>query len=505
MTIPTIIEAIDNKRLFGAAATFRNVESWKAWRVFLQTLFGLPLSESDLALYRECTGRSTPPTAGFNEAWLVIGRRGGKSFTLALIAVYLAAFKDWRRYLGPGEVGTVMVIAADRKQARTILRYTKGLPTAVPMLRQLITGETTESISLSNRIVIETHTASFRTVRGYTIVAALLDELAFWPTDEAAAEPDVEVINAIRPGMATVPGSMLLCASSPYAQRGALWDAHRRYFGRDDSDVLVWQAATRTMNPSVPQAFIDAEMEKDPAAAAGEYLAQFRTDVAAFVDRKIVEGCVVTNRHELPYATGARYHAFVDPSGGSADSMTLAIAHRDRDGMAVLDAIRERRPPFSPESGVNEFCGVLDATKFTASSAIVTPASGRASASRATASTMSRARRPSRIFTSISCRCSIPAASSSSIIRASSLSFAVARRRDPARIRLTIRPAGMTTLPMRPPVSRWRWRKSAARSTSRRKLSHTSRFPTRGARLTDPRLGLRPSPRFGGGRMKCFF
>ena len=361
--IPTILQAIDDRHLFGAAETFRKTESWVAWRVFLKTLFGLPLSKSDLDRYRKCTGRSRPPAAGFNEAWLVIGRRGGKSFTLALIAVYLAAFKDWRPYLGPGEVGTVMVIAADRKQARTILRYAKGLLSAVPMLKQLITNETTESISLSNRIVIETHTASFRTVRGYTIVAALLDELAFWPTDEAAAEPDVEVINAIRPGMATVPGSMLLCASSPYAQRGALWDAHRRYFGRDDSDVLVWQAATRTMNPSVPQAFIDAEMEKDPAAAAGEYLAQFRTDVAAFVDRKIVEGCVVTNRHELPYATGARYHAFVDPSGGSADSMTLAIAHRDRDGMAVLDAIRERRPPFSPESVVNEFCGVLNAYK----------------------------------------------------------------------------------------------------------------------------------------------
>ena len=49
---------------------------------------------------------------------------------------------------------------------------------------------------------------------------------------------------------------------------------------------------------------------------------------------------------------------FVDPSGGSADSMTLAIAHRD-DNVVILDAVRERRPPFSPDDVVNEFAALL--------------------------------------------------------------------------------------------------------------------------------------------------
>jgi hypothetical protein len=55
----------------------------------------------------------------------------------------------------------------------------------------------------------------------------------------------------------TVPNAMLLCASSPYARRGALWDAHRRHFGKDGDPILVWQAPTRTMNPTVPQSIID--------------------------------------------------------------------------------------------------------------------------------------------------------------------------------------------------------------------------------------------------------
>src|SRR5262249_15501148 len=64
--------------------------------------------------------------------------RGGKSFALALIAVFLACFGDWQQYLGPGERGTIMIVAADRQQARVIMRYVRGLITSVPMLAPLV-------------------------------------------------------------------------------------------------------------------------------------------------------------------------------------------------------------------------------------------------------------------------------------------------------------------------------------------------------------------------------
>jgi hypothetical protein len=47
----------------------------------------------------------------------VIGRHGGKSFAMALIAVFLAVFKDWRPKLSPGERAIVLLVAADREQA----------------------------------------------------------------------------------------------------------------------------------------------------------------------------------------------------------------------------------------------------------------------------------------------------------------------------------------------------------------------------------------------------
>jgi hypothetical protein len=352
-----ILQAIDDEKVF---APFFRGDTWNAWRVFLSALFALPLSSEQLEIYQRHSGRSAPPAQPLHEAWLVCGRRSGKSFILACIAVFLAAFKDWRPFLGPGERGTIMVVCADRRQARVIMRYCLGLLRSVPMLAQLIESETRESVSLRNRVVIEVHTASFRSTRGYAICCGLLDELAFFPTDEGSSEPDIEVINAIRPGMATIPGAMLLCASSPYARRGALYAAWRAHFAKDGDPVLCWCADTRSMNPTVPQCVIDAAMEADPLSAAAEYGAQFRTDVEALLSREAVSACVSLDVRERAPMSSVRYYGFVDPSGGSADSMTLAVGHREREGdVIVLDALRERRPPFSPEDVVSEFAELL--------------------------------------------------------------------------------------------------------------------------------------------------
>jgi hypothetical protein len=352
----TILDATEDPALF--APWFKDRNTWVAWRAFLAALFGLPMTENELATYRACTGRTEPPAEPFTEAWLVCGRRAGKSFILALCAVYLACFRDWRPQLAPGERATVLIIASDRRQARVIFGFATGLLLNVPLLRSLVSSQTAGVIELSNGVSIEVGTASFRSTRGYTLVAALCDELAYWRTDDSAANPDTEILDALRPGMATVPGALLLCASSPYARRGALWEAHRRWHGRDESPALVWQAPTRIMNPTVPQSVVDAALERDPASAAAEYLAQFRSDVESYIGREAVLACVETGVLERPPVAGCAYFAFTDPSGGSSDSMTAAICHRDGD-MILLDAVREVRAPFDPESATTEFVAFL--------------------------------------------------------------------------------------------------------------------------------------------------
>jgi hypothetical protein len=352
----SLLDAINDKNLF--QAWFRDRSTWAAWFVFLRALFGLPLTSRELPLFRQCTGRDAPPTAPAKEGWLICGRRSGKSFMLALVAVYLGCFFNYRRHLQAGERGTIMIIAGDRRQARTTFRYIQSLLRAVPMLNKLVQRETADAFDLNTGVTIEVAVASFRSVRGYTVVAALCDELAFWQNADNSANPDTEIIAAIKPAMITVPNSMLLVASSPYAQRGALFSAFRQHFGKDGDPVLVWKAPTRVMNPTIAQREIDEAMERDPARYTAEYLAEFRADVETFVSREVVEACVVDGRYELPRVEHVRHFGFCDPSGGSSDSMTMAVAHLQGDRV-VLDALRERRPPFSPDDVCREFADTL--------------------------------------------------------------------------------------------------------------------------------------------------
>ena len=348
-----IIKACNDPKLF--KPWFDKTATWDGWFAFLHTVFALPMGKEYERIYKECTQREVPPNRTPDEIWLVIGRRGGKSRILALIAIYLACFKDWRPFLSPGERATIVIIATDRRQSRVIFRYIEAFLKEVPMLKPLIERDTSEMFELKNQVNIEIHTASFRTIRGYTVAAALFDEMAFWRSEDAA-NPDREILAAIRPAMATIPDSMLLCASSPYARRGSLYETWKRYYGQENDRILVWQAPSWVMNPSLSQEWLDEEFEKDAASARAEYGAEFRSDVENFISEEALEAATPANRFELPYIPEFNYVAFTDPSGGSKDSFTLAISHYDEDkDKCILDAIREVQPPFSPEEVTKEF------------------------------------------------------------------------------------------------------------------------------------------------------
>ncbi len=360
-----IIEAISDKHLF--RPLFKKLETWASWIVFLKALFALAMTEAELVLYRQCTGRETPPEAPFKEAWVPTGVRSGKSFIAALVAVFLACFRDYREYLAPGERAYILVIAADRQQAGVILRYIKGFLNSNPMLSKLVEGEKIESVDLVNSVSIAVSTCNYRTVRGYTCAAVICDEVAFWRADDGA-NPATEVLRAIRPRLATIPDSLLLAISSPYARSGPLWQAFQDHHGKDDSDVLCWQAPTRLMNPTIPQTLIDRDMALDPEAANCEWGAEFRSDLEGFLPIEAIEEVTIPGRYELPPMPGVTYTAFVDPSGGRRDAATLAIAHcentqeeseTEEGERVVLDLARRWPAPHDPAQVAREMAGIL--------------------------------------------------------------------------------------------------------------------------------------------------
>jgi hypothetical protein len=349
----TILDAMDAAGMTGP--------SWESWRTFWKATFGLPMDKAELARFQRHTGRTTPPAAPAQEAWLIVGRRGGKSRNAALAALFLAIRRDWKATLAPGERAVIPVLAADRAQARATLGYLKGL-LKLDAFAPYLARQLKDHVELRTGCDVRVSTASFRTIRGYTLAGAVCEEIAFWLNDETGANPDSEILTALRPGMATVPGALLLGLSSPYAAKGELYKAHTRYTGTDDASGLAWTADTLSMDPLVDARVIERAFAEDPVSAMSEYgcdgAVAFRRDVEGFLDAEAVRAVTVADRRELPPASATRYVAFADPSGGSADAFTLAVAHREG-GRAVLDAVRERRPPFSPEDVVSEYADLL--------------------------------------------------------------------------------------------------------------------------------------------------
>ena len=115
-------------------------------------------------------------------------------------------------------------------------------------------------------------------MRGVTAVAVVADEAAFW-YDEASGStnPDSAILDAVRPSLATTSGPLVVI-SSPYARKGAVFEAYQRNYGpTGDPRILVAKGASRDFNPSLPQSVVDRAVERDAAAASAEYLGQFRT------------------------------------------------------------------------------------------------------------------------------------------------------------------------------------------------------------------------------------
>lgn len=345
----TIVEAMRDPELFGP--TFGG-DSWSAWRALLGAFYGLSLTQAQAETVNQLTDRSVAACTPFRELWMPIGRRGGKSHVASLVAVYEAAFKDHTANLSPGEWATVALIAADRAQARTLLRYVRAM-FEHPLLKPLVIKETAEGLELRNRAAIEVHTASFRKVRGYTLAAVIADEIAFWMAE--GRSPDVEIISALRPALATLDGR-LVAISSPYARRGALWDEYRKHYGGTSDRVLVAQAPSRKMNPTLRESLIESSMRDDAERASAEYLAQFRTDISTLLSAELIEDATRRKPMELPPDNATPYLAFVDPAGGGADEFTMSIAHNEG-GAAIIDLVQGRKG--SPAGIVAEYAEVL--------------------------------------------------------------------------------------------------------------------------------------------------
>lgn len=355
MSAPAIslTEAMDDPLLF--QRWFRG-DTWAGWRAILKAGFAEPMSGEEVEFFKSVAGDRDPPIQPVRELWVIAGRRAGKDSIASAIAAHAAALFVHDNRLRPGERALVMCLAVDRDQAKIVLRYTQSYFTDIPMLKAMVEREVAGGFELSNGVDVAIATNDFRRVRGRPLLCAVLDESAFWRS-ETAANPDEEVYRALKPATATIPGSMIIGITSPYRKSGLVYRKFRDHFGKN-SDILIIKAATRQLNPLIPQDIVDQAIAEDPAAASAEWLGEFRDDIGGWADAALIDQAVDYGITVRPPQAGIEYRSFCDPSGGARDSFTAAVAHEEA-GVAVLDCLVEIKAPFNPTDATRQIADVL--------------------------------------------------------------------------------------------------------------------------------------------------
>jgi hypothetical protein len=324
----------------------------------LKSLYGLHLNPSELAIYREHTGRTYEEGKELREITIIAGRRSGKTVKIAVPIVCFEAFR--RHGLKPGEEGVVMLLARTLEQARIAFRAVRRYLRGSRVLSKRIVSTARNEIKLDNGITIACYASTYDGVRGRTIVAVVCDEFAFWPSKESSADSDAEVIAALRPGMSTVHNPKLIKISTPYAKCGVLWDDFQH---RSELSFPVWQVNSIQMNPTIDMTEIENERRRDEENCLREYFAEFTDSVKSWIDSETLDLCIVRGRTEVLPRRGARYVAAIDPATRHND-FALVIVELSVENKVIQVLVRRwrgtKKAPLPYERVLGEIKSILD-------------------------------------------------------------------------------------------------------------------------------------------------
>jgi len=349
-----IIDFIRDKNLIGQKLSIAQTAALKAF-------YGLELSKRELDVYKRCTGLEEYHARPYREATLICGRRSGKSDRIASnVALFEALQGGHERHLSMGEKAYIIIISVNKKQAGLILSYVRGKVESSRLLSSMVAATYAEEIHFRNNIVIGSYPCSYRTLRGFSIPLAIVDEAAFLRVE--GQNVDKQILEAIRPAQATFANSKLVKISTPFWKQGVLWEDFKNYYADSNAPVLVWRAPTKVMNPTVSNSFLRQEERRDPDSYKREYLAEFSDSISDFLPSESVDACVIPERKILPYHGKFVYTAAVDVAFKS-DAFTFGICHRDDDGRVIFDYISAwhgtKKEPVNLASTLDEICRTL--------------------------------------------------------------------------------------------------------------------------------------------------
>ncbi len=311
------------------------------WLSTLRGFDGLPLSDNDVSVLAAVTGRSRKAIRAhegqpYPELWARVGRRGRKSATAAMISDHQALYGGHERYLMRGELGLIVTISKDLSGADLIKRFQHLFLNALGIpFHETKFGAVTVTIIEGSQIALACLTCTAEAPRGPAIPVAILDEPAFYATSEVYADPDVEILAALRPAMAQFPNRRLIAISTPFGLTGVFHETVDAALGNNDEKlILAVQGPTWVWNPSINEATTHT-LEADPRRWSREYAAVASgTSSSAFGDPEHIKRAF---KLKAPPGPGNGFAA-IDPSSLRSDEFAYIFGY-EANGLIRVDEV----------------------------------------------------------------------------------------------------------------------------------------------------------------------
>jgi hypothetical protein len=360
-------EAISEPLLLQKRFTELSLPQQTALKIF----YGCELTADELVIWSAFQGGATYDHLGYiidvepipytpeeySEAWLICGRRWGKtdSFSSTIVA-YEAACGGHEDYIRKGAQEAVcFLVSQDLKNARASLPLILATLESSPLLKKEISNTTADFISLSNGLAIGVAPPSAKALRGYATPVVAMDEVGLWYTTAESANPDFEIERAVKFAQIQFPHKKRLGTTTPYIKEGLAWKnfsagtqgvkirdvAKRRAFR---GMLLLHSTTAASGNPHVVREALDQEWVQDPDAFRRESLAEFTDSISWFLNVALLHEAIDEGVYERAPAPGPVYVAAMDPAF-RGDGFGFTIVHNTHDGVVVDVARRWKALP----------------------------------------------------------------------------------------------------------------------------------------------------------------
>ncbi|MBK8995029.1 MAG: hypothetical protein IPM35_04660 [Myxococcales bacterium] len=294
---------------------------------------------------------------------VVKGRDGGFTRMFAQRLLHLALTLPLGS-VDPAEVPFALFLGPKVRHGRIGLRFARLEARKVPGVR--VESESRDGFTLiredGRRVRLEVASAQRGgdSGRGVPIVAALLDESAFF-RDAAGAVNDADVFAALVPRL--LPGGQVGIVSTPWSESGLLWELFRSNHGAPRTALAAHCPTPLMRDDPATLSMIGRERERDPENARREFDGEFMLAGGGqfFTHDELREARDASGALGALPEPGRAVFVGADPALVS-DAAAAVVVHRDGAGVLRVADLLELRPergrPLALDYVVSKFAGL---------------------------------------------------------------------------------------------------------------------------------------------------